>query len=753
MQTLSRATCSYCGTSTQGETYCCPGCESLDQNLGAHPKVAGAELSYLDQSNFKSLYHIPQGIFDYQLYVEGIHCSSCVHLIEKLPSYDAAIEIARVDYAQSKLFLKVKPEFSLARTVGQLMAMGYRAHYLKPSDETSRIQERENKIFLKKMAVAGACAGNIMLFVIPIYAGLEGPWKTIFEWLSFLLFLPVVLYSGTSFYRGAWSALRLRTVNIDLPITLALWSGFVLSTLNLIRGNGFIYFDSTASFIFLILGSRYFLKRTQQKYLSQPQFEDLLGKDRFRVVENGAEEFRTLQELKKGDVLQLEAGQISPVDGEVQSAGALVDVSVLNGEPMPRHFERGMELLAGSKVLSSRITLKVTEEPKDTHLMKMLRELQEGFWKKSRFVALTDRCAQVLIVTVFAIALGFFILYFNQDPQEAFNRSLALIVLACPCALALGSPLALSLAVKNCQARGILIRNSDALEKILKVENIFFDKTGTLTEADLKLVSSDPALLPDDMKSLLLGLEQRSYHPVAFALRKAWPNLNPLAVTDLRETFGVGVSGVSDASFYEFGPLAWSEEAAVLALSLKKDGHSVATLYFENPLRPEAPESLKKLALMKKNTFVLSGDSKERVDLVASQCGISLKRAFGHRTAEQKREILTEYSRTCMIGDGTNDALALRAADVGIAVKGSTSVNLQAADICFTRGGLEPLIELFDLAQKAKRVLVRNLTFSLIYNFIGGILALTGYVNPWLAAVLMPLSSVLILWSTLWGLR
>lgn len=752
MEAVSLSTCAYCGSPTNQEIYCCLGCETLSQGFG-RLSVSSEELQHLDQSNFKKLYRNTTAEYDYQLYVEGIHCSSCIHIIEKLPIYYSRISAARVDFSQSKLFLKVSDDFSLSQALQILSSMGYRAHFLKPSEQIDISLQNENKALLKKLAVAGACAGNIMLFVIPIYSGVEDFWKVIFNWVGFVLFLPIVFYSGTTFYKSAWAGLRLRIVNIDLPITLALLSGFVLSTINLIRGNGAIYYDSTASFIFLILSSRYFLRRIQQKINLPYQIETDFMNQKFARLSDSNVAFVSPDDLQKNDLIKLNAGQIIPIDGTIVADQAMIDVSVLNGEPLPRKFAKGMQIQAGSRAISDKILIQVTTVAKETHLVKILNQLRSGMWRKSKFVTLTDKCAQILILSVFVIALATFIALFNVDPQEAFNRALALIVLACPCALALGSPLAVAFAVKKLQEKGIFIKNTDSLEKVLKLENIFLDKTGTLTHTDLNLISTVPSVLPDNIKAILVSLEQKSYHPIAFAIRNLFSEIQVILVTDLKEIPGYGVQGIIDSHFYQLVHVQTDSDSNSISVVLKKDGQFVCTLSFENSLRREAKETVKSLQDKGLSCFILSGDSQSRVNDAADICGIPREQAHGYLSSEQKCNFIQKKKNTCMIGDGTNDALALQSADVGIAVKGSTSINLEAADIFFARSGLGSLLDLFELAQKAKRVLVRNLAFSLIYNIIGGALAILGFINPLTAAILMPISSFIILLSTVWGLR
>lgn len=752
-QVLTAFNCLHCGSTTQGDAYCCVACERLHNQFETKKLEIDPELLFLDQANFRELYLDRNSEYQYQLYVEGLHCSSCVHLLEKIPEFDPSVLEARVEFARSRLALKVNEAFSLAQLMTLLKSWGYTPSFLKPEESSDEALLKENRSALKRIGVAGACAGNIMLFVIPVYAGLAGHWQNIFNWMSFFLFLPILFYSALPFYKGAWNSLRYQTVNVDLPISLALWSGFLLSTVNMIRGNGHIYYDSTASFIFLILCARYLLKRVQQNFLSSYNLRDFIQTDKFRLQTENEESLISLNEIRPGDILLLEKGQSCPIDGTLLSEEALIDLSILNGESFPRRFHHKMEILAGSKILSPYIKIQVLKQARESRLALLLKDLEQGSWHKSDFVSLTDRLAQRLIITVFATAALFFIFYFNIDVQEAFNRSLALIVLACPCALAFGSPLALGLSLKKAREQGILIKDSNSLEKILQVKNIFFDKTGTLTEADLKLTSTEPLALDLETKTILISLEQSSYHPVAFALRKTWPEIHSQPVTNLKETLGEGVSGWMNSHFYELKALNESLHEEALALVLLKDGQACARLYFEDPLRADAVACLNEIKTSKTQYFLLSGDSRERVLNVAQACGIEKEQAFYELFPEDKKEIILQHKNTCMIGDGANDALSFMAADVAIAMKGSANLSLHAADIYFTHGGLRPFLKLIHLAHQARRVLVRNLSLSLIYNLVGGVLALGGFINPLLAAILMPLSSIIIILSTWWGLR
>lgn len=714
--------------------FCCTACEGLFQLENAADKG-------LNQVRFTKLLEKHQALDELQtrdltFYAEGLHCSSCVHLLERLPEFDNEIAESRVHFGESTVHVHTHAGASWARVAAIIEELGYRPTALVSGEKILEKQKQENRRSLMRIGVAGACAGNMMLFVVPIYGGLAGTWAHVFNWMSFALFLPILFYSATPFYQGAWNFLKYRVVNVDLPIAIAMLSGFALSTFNLARAEGPVYYDSTASFIFLILAVRYLLKRVQQKYLNgDALLEGLQG----RV------------DLLPGSVVKITQGEKIPVDGVLLSPQAEVDMSLFSGESLPEQFREGMTLYAGSILLSPEAEVRVEKVALDTRLGQLLQQLRSESVQKSRFVTLTDKLAQILITTVTLSALAFFVIYSFVDFNQALERALALIVIACPCALAFGTPLAYGLALKKAQGQGILIRNSDVFEKLQGIRNIFFDKTGTLTEGHLKLALVNADLTEEEQK-ILLALEGQSSHPIAFALRRAWKSLKGLPeLTDRQEILGEGVSGVHQGVRHS---LTRSHELNILeylAVEYRVNGLLKAHLFFEDPLRPESKEILGHLGKFK--LHILSGDKKNRAAKIATLCGIPETQCHAELKPEQKLHFIQSAEKTCMIGDGANDSLALKAADVGIAVKGSVDLSLMSADVYFTRGGLQPFWDLLRIAKRARHTVRRNMIISLTYNAIGGILALGGFINPMVAAILMPISSVLIILSSMRGTR
>lgn len=762
MESLAQETarCLHCGgVNPRGHVFCCDACEKLHtiteiNNDDLEKNGLLSKYSYLDLPDFYNLYKHTDDEYNFSFYAEGLHCSSCVHLLEKMPEFYDGILAAQVNFGYSTVSIKLKEDASLAKAAALMEELGYTPSPLASQDDFQEKYKLENRVFLKRIAVAGACAGNIMLFVIPVYSGLAGTMGLVFNWISFLLYLPILLYSAVPFYQGAWNSLKYKVINVDLPITIAMLSSVGLSAYNLMLGKNEIYFDSTASFMFLILSARYLLKRTQQNYLSPTQMKSFFNNVQYLKKEDSGWTTHPATSLKIGDVLKIKAGQTLPMDAELISNKAFLDMSLFNGESLPRGFSKGMVIFGGTKLISTEIEVKVTTTQENSKLGKLFKELDQAALKKTAFLTLTDHLAKQLILIVFAIAGIFLVGYSFVNFQEAFNRSLALIVLACPCALAFGSPLTLGLALKKAQKNGILIKDGSVFERIRKIKHVYFDKTGTLTLGRLHLAYSEPAVLSVETQENILALESVSQHPIAFALREKWQHIESTPnANNLQEILGQGVRGQINGKFCEIKNIAESLHDTEIAVGYYENSNLVCILYFADQIRNESKDLIEKLNKQDIQTYLLTGDKKNRAFEVGSQCGLNKDHIFAELYPEDKKEIIGRQKYTCMIGDGANDSLSLQAADVGIALKGSVELSLTSADVHFTKGGLNPLVSLLELAKTTENVLYRNLTISLIYNSIGGTLALLGYINPMMAAILMPISSVIIIISSLWGFR
>ncbi|MCK6599625.1 MAG: heavy metal translocating P-type ATPase [Bdellovibrionaceae bacterium] len=762
-QQVIRSVCKHCGSINKTDhEFCCSACELLYavQNSQWLPQsesdfdIMVKNHTYMDHPDFKKYYITNTLTNEYTFYVEGLQCSSCVHLIEKMPEFYNEVLSSEINFGLSTLVIRGTEKMSLAHVVAVMHELGYRAWPLSPNENTIDKFKKENRSFIKKIAVAGACAGNIMLFVVPVYGGLTGTYATVFNWLSFLLFLPILFYSAIPFYQGAINSIKYQVINVDLPITIAMLAGFIFSTVNLVRGHGEIYFDSTASFIFLILATRFLVKRVQQKSLSESTLSQYIPIQsvQFRTKEGISS--KPSHKIEVGDILVVEANQILPADGTIYSISADIDMSLLNGESLPQTFAHGMKVFAGTRALNKAFDMLVEKTSSETEIGKIINKLERESLQKTKFVTLSDNLAQWLIGIVFSLAVIFFIFYGALvDYQEALNRSLALIVLACPCALAFGTPLTYAMSLRKAREKGILIKNGNVFEKVLQMKTIFFDKTGTLTSGHLSLVQFFPNDVSDEVKSLILGLESQSSHPIAFAFRNAWKNTQPKVFLNLEEKLGLGVSGYHEGKHYMLESAQKREENGLMCVTLKKNDQVLGYFYFSDELHNDTKEVISSLVQKNYQVGILSGDRRFIVNKIAAETKINPSLVFSELSPVEKQLKLLEFKDVCMIGDGANDALALQSALVGIAVKGSVSLSLNSCDVYFTKSGLKSLLFLIEISRNAQDTLKRNLFFALVYNFIGGVLALAGFINPLIAAILMPVSSGLILGSTLLGVK
>lgn len=755
--------CKHCGTQTSNENhFCCSACEILFQvqhqnwlpQSDSNFETLKKKYIYMDHPDFMSYYVSKETPYEFVFFVEGLQCASCVHLIEKMPEFYSDVISAEINFGLSTLVVKGTESISLSHVAAIINELGYRGWPLSPNDRVVDRFKNENRAFIKKIAVAGASAGNIMMFVVPVYAGLTGGYATVFNWLSFFLFLPILFYSAIPFYKGALNSIKYHVINVDLPIAIAMLSGFIFSTVNLIRGQGEIYFDSTASFIFLILSTRFLVKRVQQKSLSESSLSQYIPIQSVSYKTNSGIEMKPSHKIAQGDVLIIEPNQIIPADGTIYSISADLDMSLLNGESLPQSFTHGMKVFAGTRALNKPFEMLVEKVDTDTEIGHIICKLERESIQRTKFITLSETTAQWLIGIVSSCAVFFFIFYGALvDYQEALNRSLALIVLACPCALAFGTPLTYAMALRKARERGILIKNGNVFEKMLNIKNIFFDKTGTLTSGQLSLVQFFPNDVSEEMKAVILGLESNSTHPIAFAFRKAWKEVTPSKILNLDEKLGFGVSGLYQGASFSLESNQKREENGLMSVTLKKNNQALGYFYFSDELHKDTKDVIKELALRKLNIGILSGDRKFIVNNIATETMIKPNMVFSELSPTEKQEKLKDFENVCMIGDGANDALALQSALVGIAVKGSVSLSLNSCDVYFTQPGLKSLLFLIDISKKSQDTLKRNLFFALLYNFIGGVLALLGFINPLVAAVLMPVSSAIILGSTLWGVK
>lgn len=676
----------------------------------------------------------------YLIHVEGIRCASCVQKLESLPGVLADVEACRVYMGESLIEVSARQSVNVQSIISGIKGLGFNAQVLENKAKSFELNKLSNRKNLSKIGVAGFCAGNIMLFSIPIYTGADGAYKAVFSYLSFIAFLPLLVYSSFDFYKNAWSSLKIKSLSIDLPITVALILGFIFSTVNLFTGQyDYLYYDSTASFIFLILSARYVLLRLQQSFASAYSSLELEPNQLIKL--HGQESFKTKEELIKGDVIELNKGQMLPVKSDLISSVADWNVSLMTGESMPQALHLGCSVRSGSVLISDRANLKVLETYKNSELFQIISKIDEVKTEKTKVISLSDKFAHVFIAVVFGVAVVFFLLYSSISIFEAFQRSLALLIVACPCALALGTPLAYLMGIYKAKKQGVLVFKKDIFDRLFKIKSIYFDKTGTLTEGVLSvryLFPEDPILI-----NIILNLEKNSSHPVAIAMRKKYSKI----FSDLRinpeEIVGTGVKGEISGDVYEFGKE--SNQTSIRSV-LKKNGEKILDVEFSDQVIQGVRSSIDSLKNRGFDITLITGDNVSVAQKIAHEVGIS--KILSEQTPLLKQEMIAKDSHVMMVGDGMNDVLALQKADVSVAVFGSVQKAADYCDAYLLKKGVSQICQLFSIARNVRSALISNIALSVLYNVIAGTLAMMGYINPLVAALLMPLSSAAILVNT-----
>lgn len=713
--------------------------------------------------------------------LEGVHCAACVWLVERLARVTPGVVESRLSLGASRARIVWDPrKTDLSAIAIALDRLGYAPH---PARDTGAhaARDRADRSRLVQLAIAGALAGNNMLISVALYAGvfegIEPEFARLFRWLSMGLGLLSLAWPGSTFFRGAWAAVRTRTSNLDLPIALALAVGGIAGTANVLLDRGEIYFDSLSTLVFLLLVGRLIQSR-QQRWVEEAVGAMLsLTPDACRVVRDGRVVEESIDALEPGDIVEVRPGELFPADGEVCRGKSAVNQSLLTGESLPVPVETGSRVFAGAQNVTSTLRVTVEQVGATTRVGELSRLVGESLSEKPPVVQLADRIG-AWFVTVIALlsALNFVWWAYTSGMAEAIESSVALLIVACPCALGLATPLTMAAAIAHGSKRGMLIKNAAVLERIAEVDQsrpgrLLLDKTGTLTTGNLRVAAWSGDL---EARRLAVALESESNHPIALALVREFgpsdPNDNG-SITNRHEQHGYGVLGESPLGALLVGSVRLAtEQRCEISSGLtniiergQQLGHTVVVVAIDDRvrgvawLRDELHEStsdaLVHLERLGWRSEVLSGDEPGAVLRVAAALGVPEARAHGGVSPEEKlacvRERIAHSERgpVMMVGDGVNDAAALAAADIGVAVHGGAEASLAAADVYLADAGVAKLADLCDLARQTKRVVRRNLAISFMYNGVAVCLAIAGWITPLVAALLMPLSSATVLAS------
>jgi Cu2+-exporting ATPase len=759
-----------------GETrpVCCPGCKAAADwisGLGLDgyyrlrsepaPRPAGrADFSAWDRPALRRL-HVREHARDRAeivFLVEGLRCAACGWLIEQTLGRAPGVAEVAVNAPARRVRLVFDPAAaSLAALMQRLAELGYTPQPLDAGALDST-RTREDRDALKRLIVAGLGAMQAMMYAVALYAGgfdgIEPATRDFFRWLGFLVATPVVFYSARPFFAGAWRALKARHVSMDTPVALAIALIYAASLAETFVHGREIYFDSVSMFVFFLAGARYIEMRARHR---TGDLVDALARlqpsTAERLTASGSESVG-VHELAAGDRVRVAAGAAIPADGVLVAGACSVDESLLTGESVPLRRKSGDAVIAGSIALEGPIEIRVERVGADTVLADIVRMVTRAATGKPALVREADGRARRFVLRVLALTLATALGWAILDPSRAFAAALSVLVVSCPCAFALAVPTALTRAIAVLARRGVLVVDGDALERVARADRFVFDKTGTLTRPEIAPAESlfhrgDAA----GALAIAAALEQGSSHPLAVALGEAAGDTRLPLVEGLRSVAGAGVCGRIDGRAYRLGNAAFAAPGvdARLDLVLADDDGIIAELAVRERPRPGAARALAALRADGAGVAILSGDRAGRVDAIARELGVHV---LGSGATPSVKVAKLEWLRArghivAMVGDGVNDAPVLAAADVAIALSSGAAVAQAASGLVLAAERLDELPRVRAVARRMHAVLHQNLNWALAYNLAAVPLAALGLVPPWLAAIGMSASSLVVVLNSL----
>lgn len=703
------------------------------------------------------------------LILEGITCAACVWLSERHVGALAGVLEFRVNFSTHRATVRWDNQVvQLSAILKAIREIGYLAHPFDPGRQES-LQRQEKSAALRRLAVAGLGAMQVMMLAVALYAGedqgLEPGMKDFLRWISLVIATPVVCYAGAPFFRGAWRNLRAHTLGMDVPVALAIGLAFVASAWATWQGAAEVYFDSVCMFVFFLLTGRFLEMNARHKAGQISEELVRIVPTTARRVREGLEQAVAVGDLVSGDRVRVKPGETVPADGRVVVGASSVDESLLSGESLPVPKSVGDVVIAGSVNGDGPLELEVERVGADTVLSAIVRLLDRAQAERPRIAAVADRVAAWFVAAVLLVAAGVAGWWLAHEPQQALWITVAVLVVTCPCALSLATPAAITAATGQLTRNGLLTTRGHAVETLGRVTHVVFDKTGTLTVGSLRLAGVVPAAdaSTDQCLALAAALEQQSEHPIGIAIVAAWARaggeLPP--VVEIRNSPGRGVEGISEGRRVRVGTPAFVAELA--GAPLGEEAHDRTTVYladesgvlgrfrFTDRPRPDARDTVAGLQALGIQVVLLSGDRPLAVQAVAELVGIGL--AQGGLEPAAKMAVIEQLQETgavvAMVGDGINDAPVLARSQVSVAMGSGTQLAQASADMVLLSERLAPLVEGIRLARRTLAIIRQNLAWALGYNAVALPLAAMGWVQPWMAAIGMSLSSLLVVLNAL----
>ena len=734
-------------------TCCAPGAEAALSIAGIDAGSNPAEEIRLASRD------LGNGARQSALSVPGIHCAACIATVESTLSRLPGVEFARVNLSMKRVTVNWRAaEISSPDLIGALRAAGYDAHVFSIESDP---RDPEYSRLIRALAVAGFSAMNIMILSVSVWSGADAGTRQAFHLISAVLALPALIYSGRIFHASAWSALRQRRTNMDVPISVGVTLAFALSLYDTVHNATHAYFDAATSLLFFLLIGRTLDHLMREKARSAVAGLARLAPAGATIIEaDGQRRYVPVGEIEPGASLLVAAGDRIPLDGVVTEGASELDCSLVSGEAAPKHAGPGTMIQAGLTNLTGPLTVRTIARADSSFIAEMVRMMEAAEGGRARYRRLADRAAALYSPVVHVMALLSFLGWISAtgDWHASVTIAIAVLIITCPCALGLAVPIVQVVAARRLFEKGIMVKDGSALERLAEVDTVLFDKTGTLTLGKPRLVNAS------DIEPYALGIAAaivaRSRHPMSAAISDAVQNGQACPEFDrISEHPGCGVEARAGNNIYRIGRPDWalgrkaaiSDERAFSVSLLVKDGAPLASFVFEDGNRPDVRETVSRLQRQGLAVGILSGDRRLVVEELASSLRIDsfMPELLPSGKVARIAELRKAGSTILMVGDGLNDAPALAAAHVSMAPATAADVGRNAADFVFLHASLSAVTDALEISRNAGILIRQNFTLAIGYNIIAVPVAILGHVTPLVAAVAMSLSSIVVVSNAL----